>query len=853
METTSPFGPWLKQRRQQLDLTQEAVAEATGCSLDTIRKIEAGRRRPSRQIAELLAEFLHVAPSDVPAFVLWARGMADSDPFSSFTTQRSPAASADARSSQPAPAFGDRRLPSSSLPLLPTQLIGRERELVSIKELLWRSTTRLLTLLGPPGIGKTSLGIALASALQADFKDGLLFVSLGPVSDPSLVAATLAEALGVRETDARSLLHSLQDALRDKQMFLILDNFEHVISAAPLIADLLAAAPQLKVIITSRSPLHLRGEKLVEVRPLDMPDPGHIPSSKELEQISSVALFVERVRDVKSDFALTPENAPVVAAICSRLDGLPLAIELAAARTRLLSLHALLSRLDRQLTVLAGGPRDAPVHHKALRDALESSYRLLEGGEQRLFRRLGIFPGPFTLEAAEGVAGATLDQMEAILDQSLLRSQMSVDGQPITDNSSQAHLLTTDNWYVMLMPVREFALEQLDAAGERHDIALRHARYFLDMALAMESEYRGPSQKLWLDRIEGAYNDIRAALDWTLKNEQVEITLRLGEVMRHFWLNRGHRQEGLAWLEQALAKGDGAPADARAAGLLALGTLSYRHGEHDTAERYFSSAVVLSREAGERLLVTHSLLGLGQTLTDLGKYERAIQAFEETISISEELDDKVNLAKALGGLGRIMSRQGDFAQAIAWQEKALAIRRQLGIPIDIAQNLQNLGSQALKQGDYRRAIVYAEESVAIDSETGNMDNLTYALGLAGKAALGLGDFERAATNFGRCLSVFTELGSITMVAFVFEEIARVDIRLGQPAKAARLFGVAEALRESVGAAVDLPDRAERDATIASLRQALSEHQFNAAWLVGRAMPLEEAISYTKASGEVRER
>ncbi len=330
----------------------------------------------------------------------------------------------------------------------------------------------------------------------------------------------------------------------------------------------------------------------------------------------------------------------------------------------------------------------------------------------------------------------------------------------------------------MLMPVREFALEQLDAAGERHDIALRHARYFLDMVLTTEPEFRGPNQKLWLDQIERAYNDIRVALDWTLKNEQVEMTLRLSGIMRHFWLNRGHRQEGLSWLERALAQGDGAPADARALGLLGLAHLSYRHGEYRAAAGYFSGAVTLGKEAGKTQLVSNSLLGLGQAFTDLGEYEQATQVLNECISISEDLGDMVNVARALGALGRVLSRQNDFAQAIAWQEKALAIRRQLGVPIEIAQNLQNLGTLALKQGDYRRAIAYAEESVAIDSQVGNKENLTFSLGMAGKAALGLGDYERAATNFGRCLSVFVELGAIRMVAFVFEEIARVDIRPG---------------------------------------------------------------------------
>jgi predicted ATPase/transcriptional regulator with XRE-family HTH domain len=838
-ERTTTFGQWLRQRRHELDLTQEAVAEATRCSSDTIRKIESGKRRPSRQIAELLADFLDVEPQARPAFVLWARGMAHPAPPApaTLTTEGPRTVPTDVQSQRATLSASA----VSSLPLLPTPLVGRERDLTHAKTLLWRSTTRLLTLVGPPGIGKTSLGVSLAQIIQADFKDGPLYIPLGPVSDPALVAATLAEALGVRETPSRSLLDSLQSALRDKQMLIVLDNFEHVVQAAPLINELLAAAPQIKVLVTSRSPLHLRGEKVMEVPPLDVPDPARIMSIEEVGEIGSVALFVERVRDTHDDFRLTQDNAPVVAAICVHLEGLPLAIELAAARTRLLSLPALLSRLERQLSVLAGGPRDAPVHQRALRDALESSYKLLGANEQRLLRRLGVFRGPITLEAAEGVAGASLEDLEAILDQSLLRLERQ--------SAAEAEL-TEESRFVMLMPVREYAVEQLDALGEHYDVALRHARYFLEMALATEPELRGPNPKLWLDRIEAAYSDIRAVLDWTLKNEQYEIALRLGGVMRWFWVNRGYREEGRRWLEEALAKGGDAPADARVAGVNALGGLFYRHGDHAAAERHFSEAVELSREAGESPLIANSLLGLGQVLADLGKYERAVQAFQESISISEGVGDKVNVAKSLSGLGRVMSRQGDFAQAIVWQEKALVIRRQVGIPTEIAQNLQNLGVLALKQGDYRRAIAYAEESAAIDREVGNKEDLTYSLGLAGKAALGLGDYERAATNFGRCLSVFVELDATAMVAFVLEEIARVNIRWAQPAKAARLFGVAEALRESVGAPVAPPDRAEREETIASLRQAMSDAEFNAAWTVGRGMGLEEAVSYAKALSRI---
>lgn len=833
----STFGQWLKQRRHELDLTQEAVAEATGCSPDTVRKIESGHRRPSRQIADLLMAVLQVDPEAQSAFVLWARGVGGQPILSGkFVGQgtvkdiqptKGPAAGGEA--------LGSRgRRASRSLPSLPTALIGRERDLAQAKALLWQSSTRLMTLVGPPGVGKTSLSIALAAAVEADFKDGLIYVPLGPVSGPELVAVTIAEEIGVGAGVKRPIQDVLQDALQGKQLLLVLDNFEHLLPAAPLVSGLLAANPQLKIVVTSRSPLHLRGEKLQRVAPLDVPEMGQSASIEDLSDVGSVALFLERVRDINSEFEISPENAGTIAAICGRLEGLPLAIELAAARTRLLSLAALLSRLERPLNILTRGPQDASIHHTTLREALESSYALLSEDNQRLFRKLGIFAGNFTVEAAERVAEATLDGLEAVQDQSLLRLQGH---SPVVSEPRLG----------MLIPVREFAVELLEARGEYGDAALRHVRYFLEMALAADVEMLGPNQKVWLSRMDAAYSDIRTALEWSLKHGQEEIALRLAAATRHFWLSRGYRQEGLRWLEQALEQGKDAPAGARVAALNAMGRLTYRHGDHEKVESYATQALVLSRELGDRSLLADSLLSLALILTEMGAYERGLQHYQESLAISEDTGNKVQTAKALVGLARISSRYGDLAEAIILQERALVIRRQLGMLLEIASCLENLGSLTLRQGDYKRAIAYAEEAMLVSREAGDLENVAFSLGVVGKALLELGENKRSAEAFTESLMLLVKLEGVSrMVAFALEEIARVAMRMGQYKGAAQLFGAGDALRDACKSPVSASYRAEYDQSVTALRQWLGEPAFNAAWTLGRSLSLDEAIDHAKA-------
>ena len=499
---------------------------------------------------------------------------------------------------------------------------------------------RLLTLTGPGGTGKTRLGLQVAADLLDEFSDGVFFVALASITEPELVASTIARALGVKESAEQSLMEGLKNYLRDKHLLLVLDNFEQVLEGAPLVRELLVACPKLKVLATSRIPLRLYGEQEYPVPPLSLPDPGVMPPLEALTQYEAVRLFVERARAVKADFQVTNENASAVAEICARLDGLPLAIELAVARLKVLTPQKMLDRLGDRLKLLTRGARDLPERQRTLRATMEWSHALLEEGEKVLFARLSVFVGGRTIEAIEAVCDAegdlpmeALDGVESLVDKSLLREE-GTGGEPR---------------FVMLETVHEYAREKLQESGEAEELRRLHARYFLSLAEVETGTYKGGGRAEWFQLLEDEQDNFRAALSWSLESDEVEFGLRLAAALQPYWTRRGHYGEGCRWLEDVLEKQGPASAEARAEAQNAMGWLAYWQGDIERASNAAEEGLLLCKRAGIEARVTNHLrILVGFTAEILTHdYKRATELFEESLELSRNAGDKWTTAASL--------------------------------------------------------------------------------------------------------------------------------------------------------------------------------------------------------------
>ena len=607
----------------------------------------------------------------------------------------------------------------NNLPIQLTSLIGREQEITTVQRLLCREDVRLLTLTGPGGTGKTRLGLQVAAELIDRFADGVFFVNLAPISDPALVVPTIAQTFEVKEIAEQSLLDLLKVSLRDKHLLLLLDNFEQVVSAASQVTDLLAACLKLKIVVTSRAVLHVRGEQEFAVPPLAVPDPKHLPDLVALSQYEAVALFISRAQAIKPEFQVTNANAPAVAEICARLDGLPLAIELAAARIKLLPPQALLARLGQRLAVLTSGARDVPARQQTLRNTIEWSYHLLDAQEQRLFRQLSVFVGGCTLEAVETIyasldngVGQVLEGVASLLDKSLLQQTEHEEGEP------RLTLLET---------LREYGLECLRESGEAHVSQRAHALYYLAFVVETEPHLKGAQQAVWWRRLEREQENLRAALAWLIGQEEGELALRLSGALWWFWNTRGYWSEGWRWLEAALRLPQAQGRTAwRAKALIGAAEFAYRLG-HPVSDSLAEESVSIYRELGDKRGLAESLSNLGLSMCAQNDVAAGCTLLEEGLALAREVGDPWILANALRNLGEFMSYYSDFKSARLFFEESAMLHRELKDQQALSSTLCRLVDVAVSEGNLTQAAALALESHALARELDNRPNIIRAL------------------------------------------------------------------------------------------------------------------------------
>jgi predicted ATPase/DNA-binding CsgD family transcriptional regulator len=809
-----------------------------------------------------------------------------------FATALQAACKADSSSGQTLPVLSsayatqDRHARTHNLPAQLTPLLGRQQDVAAICHLLGDPDVRLLTLFGTGGIGKTRLAIQVASDLADDFVDGVSFISLAPVMDPDLVLPTIVQTLAIKEREGLPLLEVVYQFLQDRQMLLLLDNFEQIVAAAPDVEHLLSHCPQLTVLVTSRAVLHIQGEQVFPVAPLAVPDLSRDLAPEGIAQSAAVALFMQRARSLLPSFQLTAANARAIAELCIRLDGLPLAIELAAARVRLLPPQALLSRLSQRLQLLTSGPRTLPARQQTLRKTIQWSYDLLGPEEQALFRRMAVFAGGWTLEAAEalgkGVSTSNLDVMNALaslLDHSLIQLREQEAEEPR---------------FRMLQTLREYGLELLDATSELQSTQAAHAHIFLRLSEQAEQELRGPSQAIWIELLEQEHDNLHAALEWALEDvadkqaaARRDLALRMSAVLWPFWEIHGHYSEARTFLERALARSEEASVSLRVKVLQASAGVAIHYCDYARAEEMTGLCLSLYQEQGNTRGIGDCLGLLVNCAMVKGKMTEAIALSEERVRLMRQVGEPGEVADALFSLADIFCRRGDLVRGQPLFEEALLLYRKAGNGLRVATTLifsaiplwwfsladaatiqtirhrlqeaqaifTRLGFRywiafcfwlgalvALSEGETARAESLAQESLTIFREIGDRWNVAWALHTLGKVEAQRGEMTAARSLYQQSLALALELGDKFHTPFILEDLASVLVTLGELTGAAQVGGAVEALREETGASPALVDRASYEQAVAIAQAQLGKQAFDAAWTAGRTMTPAQALA-----------
>ncbi len=726
----------------------------------------------------------------------------------------------------------------SNLPPQRTGLVGRELEVAAAKELLRRPNMRLVTITGPAGIGKTRLALQLAGEITQDFLGGVYFVPLAAVGDPRLIASVIVQTLGIPENGGQAPLETLKEFWRSSlptPMLIVLDNFEHLVSAAPMLAELLAIGGSgLKFLVTSRAPLHVYGEQEFPVAPLSLPDPRSLPSLEALSQYSAIALFVQRASAVKPDFELAEQNAAAIAEICARLDGLPLAIELAAARIKLLSPSAMRTRLASRLQLLTGGARDLPTRQQTLRGAIDWSYDLLNPAEQRLFRRLSVFVGGGTLEAVEAVCNTKndlgfdlLDGMASIVDKSLVQQVDQPSG---------------DLRFVMLETIREYALDKLTASGEGDLTKRAHAAYYLVLAEEGASDEAGTENSEWLNCLETEHNNLLSALDWLTHTGNADWAVRFGTALFRFWETREYLTEGRDRLGKILKlEGEMEPTEGRGRALFAAGVLAGEQGGYASADRLIDESLQIARKSGDERGVAVCLNALAVHARDRGDIAVARRLFEECLALWRRFGDPLTIARSLSNLASIVRLQGDYAHARSFYAECLSIFRESNDRTGIAWSLNYQGDVARDQGDVESARSLYEEGLETFREVGDRWGIGGSLADLGNLARDRENYDVAESLYRESMGIFQTLGHKRGIARVLECFACCAAARRLPARSLRLAGAAAALRQTIGAPLTPSEQAKLERGLEPARQMLTNSTGATVWFEGWTAPVGKVI------------